>query len=316
MEKTARIFVAGEKGLVGSAVVRRLQREGFQNLLSRTRVELDLTCQEAVECFFELERPEYVFMAAAKVGGIWANSHQPAEFIYENLAVQTNMIHAAHRKGVKKLLFLGSSCIYPKYAPQPMREEDLLTSSLEPTNQWYAIAKIAGLMMAQAYWQQYGMRSISLMPTNLYGPGDKFDLESSHVIPALMRKFHEAKCRKARDVIVWGSGTPRREFMHVDDLADACLFLMNHHEDPAIVNVGSGDEVSIAELAELIRQAVGFDGAIVFDASKPDGSPRKLLDSSKLRSLGWQPRIPLRDGLSETYRWYTEMLRQKEGSAV
>jgi len=306
MTKESKVFVAGHRGLVGSAVLRRLKAEGFVNLVIRTRDELDLRDQAAVNRFFEEERPEYVFLSAAKVGGILANSTYPADFIRDNLQIQTNVIDAAYRSGSKKLLFLGSSCIYPKHAPQPMKEEHLLTGPLEPTNEWYAIAKIAGIKMAQAYHRQYGFNTISLMPTNLYGPGDNFDLETSHVIPALIRKFHEAKVRGEPHVVVWGTGKPRREFLHVDDLADAAVFLMRNYDGEAFVNVGVGQDISIRELAELIREVVGFEGEIRFDTSKPDGTPRKLLDVSKLNALGWRARIPLREGLRQTYQWYVE----------
>ena len=306
MDKASKIFVAGHRGLVGSAILRKLQAEGYTNLVTRTRAELDLRDQAAVNRFFEEERPEYVLLAAAKVGGILANSTYPADFIRDNLQIQTNVIDAAYRNGVKKLLFLGSSCIYPKYAPQPMKEEYLLTGPLEPTNEWYAVAKIAGIKMAQAYRRQYGFNAISLMPTNLYGPGDNFDLETSHVIPALIRKFHEAKVEGRPHVVVWGTGKPRREFLHVDDLADAALFLMKNYDSEEIINVGVGEDVSIRELAELIRDVVGFEGEIVFDTTKPDGTPRKLLDVSRLQALGWKAKIPLREGLASTYRWYIE----------
>lgn len=298
--------MAGHRGLVGSALLRRLRQAGFVNLIVRTRGELDLTEQAAVERFFEKERPEYVFLAAARVGGIQANRTRPAEFIYENLAIQTNVIHAAWRHGVRKLLFLGSSCIYPKHAPQPIREEYLLTGPLEPTNQAYAVAKIAGLEMCRAYRRQYGFNAISLMPTNLYGPGDKFDLESSHVLPAMIRKFHEAKVSGSARVVLWGTGTPRRELLHVDDLADAALFLMERYEGEDPINVGTGEDLSIRELAELVRTVVGYEGEIVFDASMPDGTPRKLLDVSRLHALGWRHRIGLREGIEQTYRWFTE----------
>ncbi len=306
MDKASKIFVAGHRGLVGSAILRKLQAEGYVNLVTRTRAELDLRDQAAVNRFFAEERPEYAFLAAAKVGGILANSTYPADFIRDNLQIQTNVIDAAYRHGVKKLLFLGSSCIYPKYAPQPMKEEYLLTGPLEPTNEWYAVAKIAGIKMAQAYRRQYGFNAISLMPTNLYGPGDNFDLETSHVIPALIRKFHEAKVEGRPHVVVWGTGKPRREFLHVDDLADAALFLMKNYDSEEIINVGVGEDVSIRELAELIQDVVGFEGEIVFDTTKPDGTPRKLLDVSRLQALGWKARIPLREGLASTYRWYVE----------
>lgn len=306
MNAAARVFVAGHRGLVGSAIVRRLKAAGFQNLLLRTRTELDLTSQAAVNDFFTQQRPEYVYLAAAKVGGILANNTSPAEFLRDNLIVQTNVIDAAYRAGVKKLLFLGSSCIYPKHAPQPMPEDCLLTGPLEPTNEWYAIAKIAGLKMCQAYRRQYGFNAISAMPTNLYGPGDNFDLQTSHVLPALIRKFHEAKERGASQVEIWGTGTPRREFLHVDDLADACLFLMQHYGDERWVNVGWGEDVSIAELAALIQKIVGFTGALQFDVSKPDGTPRKLLDTARLSAAGWHPRIRLEEGIRSTYKWFLE----------
>jgi GDP-L-fucose synthase len=299
-----RIFVAGHRGLVGSAIVRRLERDGHPSLLLRTRAELDLTDHASVERFFSAEKPEVVFLAAAKVGGILANDRQPADFIRENLLIQTHVIDAAHRHGAGKLVFLGSSCIYPKLAPQPMREEHLLTGPLEPTNSAYAIAKIAGIEMVRAYRRQHGMRGICLQPTNLYGPGDNFDLQSSHVLPALIRKFHEAKVSKAPSVVLWGTGTPRREFLHVDDLADACVHLVERYDDADIVNVGVGEDVSIRELAEIVRDVVGYDGDIVQDTTKPDGTPRKLLDVSKLHALGWRARIGLREGIASTYAWY------------
>ena len=305
MDKTSRIYVAGHRGLVGSAICRRLQSEKYANLIAKTRQELDLLNQSAVDRFFAAERPEYVFLAAAKVGGILANSTQPAEFIYENLLVQINVIDAAYRHGAKKLLFLGSSCIYPKFAPQPICEDALLTSPLEATNEPYAIAKIAGLKMAEAYRKQYGFDAISLMPTNLYGPHDNFDPESSHVVPALIRRFHEAAQRNSPEVTLWGTGTVRREFLHVDDLADACVFLMQNYDQPEIINVGTGEDVTIRELAELIAEITGFRGRIVQDTSKPDGTPRKLLDVSRLNALGWRARINLREGLEQTYRWFT-----------
>jgi len=306
MERTAKIYVAGHRGLVGAAICRRLYRQGYANLVTRTRQELDLRDQRAVGEFFARERPAYVFLAAARVGGIHANSTRPAEFIYDNLAIETNVIHAAWGSGVKKLLFLGSSCIYPRLAPQPMKEEYLLAGPLEPTNEAYAVAKIAGLKMCQAYRRQYGFNAICLMPTNLYGPGDNFDLESSHVLPALIRRFHEAKLAGAPQVVLWGTGTPRREFLHVDDLADAAVFLMERYDSEEIINVGTGEDLTIAELAELVREVVGYRGAIAFDAKMPDGTPRKLLDVSRLRALGWQPRIGLREGIEATYRWYCE----------
>jgi GDP-L-fucose synthase len=305
MHENSSIFVAGHRGLVGSAICRRLRAGGFTNLILRTRAELDLRNQSAVEHFFETESPEYVFLGAARVGGILANSTYPAEFIYDNLAVQTNVIHAAWRHGVRKLLFLGSSCVYPKLAPQPMREEHLLTSALEPTNEWYAVAKIAGLKMAEAYRKQYGFKAISAMPTNLYGPGDNFDLHSSHVLPALIRKFDEARANGTPEVAVWGSGNPRREFLHVDDLADATLFLMQNYDADSIINVGTGADVTIGELAETVKRVTGYEGRITFDHTKPDGTPRKLLDVSRLTALGWRASIPLEDGIAETYRWYS-----------
>lgn len=304
MNPEASIFVAGHRGLVGSAVVRRLRAAGFGKLVLRDRQELDLRVQRDVDQFFGEVRPSHVILAAAKVGGILANDRHPAEFLGENLVIQTNVIEAAYRHGTSKLLFLGSSCIYPKHAPQPIREDCLLTGPLEPTNEWYAIAKIAGLKMCQAYRRQYGFNAIAAMPTNLYGPGDHFSLESSHVLPALLRKIHEAKERGDRGVEVWGTGQPRREFLHVDDLADACLFLMQHYEDERWINVGWGRDVSIRELAELIARVVGFSGALRFDPSRPDGTPRKLLDTSRLTALGWTPRIELEEGIRRTYEWF------------
>ncbi len=299
-----KVFVAGHRGLVGSAIVRRLQAEGANNLILRTRQELDLLDQAAVEDFFATERPEYVFLAAARVGGILANNSYPAEFLRDNLVVQSNAIHSAWRHGVRKLCFLGSSCIYPKLVAQPMKEDSLLTGPLEPTNEWYAIAKIAGIKMCQAYRRQYGFDAISLMPTNLYGPGDNYDLQTSHVLPALIRKFHEAKERGDEEVVMWGTGTPRREFLHVDDLAEAAVFLMQNYSDEQIINVGTGKDQTIRELAEIVALAVGYTGAIVTDASKPDGTPRKLLDVSRLDALGWKARIPLREGIADTYRCF------------
>jgi GDP-L-fucose synthase len=305
MKPDSRIFVAGHKGLVGSAICRRLASEGFSNLILRTRTDLDLRNQQEVDRFFADEKPEYVFLAAAKVGGILANSTYPAEFIHDNLALQTNIIHSAWKHGAKKLLFLGSSCVYPKLAPQPMREEHLLTSALEPTNEWYAIAKIAGIKLAEAYRKQYGFDAISAMPTNLYGPGDNFDLQNSHVLPALLRKFSEASAAGSPEVVVWGTGTPRREFLHVDDLAAAVVFLMRNYSDAGIVNVGTGSDVTIRELIDIVQRVTGYEGKIVFDTTKPDGTPRKLLDVSKLTALGWAASIPLEEGIAETYRWYT-----------
>jgi GDP-L-fucose synthase len=306
MEKESRIYVAGHRGLAGSAILRRLKSEGFENIVTRTHAELDLTRQAETDAFFAAERPEYVFLAAAKVGGILANNTRRADFIRDNLLVQTHAIDAAWRNGAKKLLFLGSSCIYPKLAPQPMQESALLSGYLEPTNEPYAIAKIAGIKMAEAYRSQYNFDAISLMPTNLYGPGDNFDLDGSHVLPALLRKFHEATVANAPTVTMWGSGTPLREFLHVDDLASAAVFLMQNYSSSDIVNAGSGDEVSIADLARLISEVVGYRGEIVHDLSKPDGTPRKLLDTSRLFGLGWKPEISLRDGIASTYAWYKE----------
>jgi GDP-L-fucose synthase len=302
----ARIFVAGHRGLVGGAIVRRLEKAGYRNLLLRSRAELDLANQAAVAAFFATERPEQVYLAAAKVGGILANDTRPAEFIHENLVIQSNIIDAAYRNGTKKLLFLGSSCIYPKHAPQPMPEDCLLTGPLEPTNEWYAIAKIAGLKTCQAYRKQYGFDAICAMPTNLYGPGDNFDLNGSHVLPALIRKFSEAVGNSAPKVEVWGTGTPRREFLHVDDLADACLYLMERYSDAAPVNVGWGEDVSIADLAALIARTVGFTGRLHFDTTKPDGTPRKLLDTARLTAAGWRPSIRLEDGVRGTVEWYRQ----------
>ena len=302
----SKIYVAGHRGLVGGAIVRRLAAEGFDNIVTRTSAELDLREQQAVRDFFEAEKPEYVFLAAAKVGGILANDRYPAEFIYDNLMIEANIIDAAWRNGVKKLLFLGSTCIYPKLAPQPMKEEYLLTGPLEPTNEWYAVAKIAGIKLCQAYRRQYGADFISAMPTNLYGPGDNFDLEKSHVLPAMIRKFHEAKVRGEASVTLWGTGKPLREFLHVDDMADACLFLMRDYSGEEIVNIGVGEDLSIAELAGLVRKVVGFEGEIVWDTGKPDGTPRKLVDTSKINALGWHPSISLEDGIRQTYEWFLE----------
>jgi GDP-L-fucose synthase len=306
VNKSARIFVAGHRGLVGSGIVRKLEAAGYENLLLRTRAELDLTDSAAVAAFFEHEKPELVFLAAAHVGGILANDTYPVEFLLENLKIQNNVIENAYCHGVAKLLFLGSSCIYPRLAEQPIREDSLLTGPLEKTNQWYAIAKIAGLKLCEAYNTQYGANFISAMPTNLYGPQDNFDLQTSHVLPALLRKFHEAKLAGRGEVEIWGSGKPLREFLHVDDLADACLFLMENYDDPALINVGSGTEVTIAELARLVAETVGFEGDLRFDPDKPDGTPRKLMDSSRLFALGWQPRITLTEGLAGTYAWACE----------
>ncbi|MFO0612052.1 MAG: GDP-L-fucose synthase [Polyangiaceae bacterium] len=306
MDKDARIFVAGHRGLVGSAIVRALERRGATTIMTRTRAELDLTDRDAVMTFFKSRQPHTVYLAAAKVGGILANDTFSADFIRENLLIQTSVIHAAYATGTKKLVFLGSSCIYPKHAPQPMREDALLTGPLEPTNEAYAIAKIAGIKMAQAYRKQYGFDAISLMPTNLYGPNDNFDLTSSHVLPALIRKFHEARVSGAPSVTLWGTGTPRREFLHVDDLAEACLFLADHYSSGEVVNVGVGEDLTIRELAETIQRVVGFQGELVFDTSKPDGTPRKLLDVSRLHALGFKAKIPLEEGIRRTYAWYLE----------
>lgn len=304
MQLNAKIFVAGHRGMVGSAIVRRLQASGFQNILVRTRAELDLLNRESVRAFFELERPSLVVDAAARVGGIVANNEKPVEFLLENLTIQNNIIQAAADFGTEKLLFLGSSCIYPKLAPQPILESALLSGPLEPTNDAYALAKIAGIKLCQAYAKQYGKNFISGMPTNLYGPFDNFDLHTSHVLPALIRKVHESKASGGSKLVVWGTGTPRREFLHVDDLADACLFLMQNYNSPEIVNIGYGDDVTIRELAETVCDVIGFNGSLVFDKEKPDGTPRKLMDSSKLRSLGWSPRINLRDGIRNAYEWF------------
>jgi len=304
MENNAKIFVAGHRGLVGSALVRELERNGYRNLVLRKSSELDLRDQGATRAFFEAERPEYVLLAAAKVGGIVANSSFPADFIYDNLMIQNNVIHSSYLVGVKKLLLLGSTCIYPKLAPQPIREEALLTGPLEPTNEPYAIAKIAGIKMCQSYNRQYGTRFICAMPTNLYGPNDNFDLTTSHVLPALIRRFHEAKVAGAPGVTIWGSGTPYREFVHVDDVAGASLFLMERYEGGEPVNVGSGEELTIADLAGKIAAVVGFAGEILFDTSKPDGTPRKLCDVSRIHGLGWRHKIQLDQGLKDTYAWY------------
>ena len=310
MKKDSKIYVAGHRGLVGSAIVQKLKDSGYENLVFRTYEELDLERQERVETFFDQERPEYVFLAAAKVGGIWSNSQFPAEFIYSNLVIQTNIIHSSYLYEAKKLLFLGSSCIYPKHAPQPMKEEYLLSGYLEPTNEPYAVAKIAGIRMCQSYNRQYGTRYISVMPTNLYGPGDNFDLKTSHVLPALIRKFHEAKMGGDRSVEVWGTGAPRREFLYVDDLADACLYLMNNYNGDNIINVGVGRDQSIRELAEMVGEVVGFKGDLRLDHTKPDGTPIKLLDVSKLTALGWQAHTPLAEGINKAYQWYLEVTAQ------
>lgn len=305
-----RVFVAGHRGMAGSAIVRRLAREGCE-ILTADRGQLDLTDQSATRAWFAEHRPEAVFVAAAKVGGILANDSFPADFLYDNLMIEANVIEAAHRSGVEKLLFLGSSCIYPKYAPQPIAEDALLTGSLEPTNEWYAIAKIAGIKLAQAYRKQHGCDFISAMPTNLYGRGDNFSLTSSHVLPALLRKAHEAKLAGADSIEIWGTGTPRREFLHVDDLADACVFLMKTYSDGEHINVGCGKDISVLELTRLVCDVVGFDGEITRDLSKPDGTPRKLLDTGRLSSLGWKASIGLREGLAATYEWYLNQDRHR-----
>ena len=304
MDTSEKIFVAGYRGLVGSALMRRLEREGFNNLPKRDRSQLDLGDERALQSFFAKERPAIVIFAAAKVGGIKANNDFPVEFLLDNLRIQNNIIRSAYETGVRKLLFLGSSCIYPKLAPQPIPETALLGGPLEPTNEAYAIAKIAGIKLCQAYAREYGANFISAMPTNLYGPNDNFDLETSHVLAALLRKAHEAKTRKARELAVWGSGTPRREFLHVDDLASACLFLLEKYDSPEIINVGCGEDISICELAQLICDIVGFEGQLAWDTTKPDGTPRKLLDVTKLQNFGWRPIIPLRDGIAQTYDWF------------
>jgi len=306
MKPDSRIFVAGHRGLVGGAIVRRLQALGYTNLLLAGREVLDLRERAAVDAFFNAEKPEIVFLAAAKVGGIHANATCPAQFLLENLQIQNNVIDAAYRNGAHKLTFLGSSCIYPKFAEQPIREDSLLTGPLEPTNEWYAIAKIAGIKLCQAYRRQYGFNAISLMPTNLYGPGDNFDLDNSHVLPALIRKFHQAKLAGAPEVVMWGTGTPRREFLHVDDMAAATVYLTQTYDGADIVNVGVGDDISIRELAELVKDITGYTGRIVNDTSKPDGTPRKLLDVSRLHSLGWKAQVGLREGIAATYQWFLD----------
>jgi GDP-L-fucose synthase len=302
LEKHARIYVAGHRGLVGSAIWRELQRQGFSNLIGRTHAELDLLNAAVVREFYAEEKPDFVFVAAAKVGGILANNNHPAQFLYENLQIQNHLIHGAHEAGVKKLLFLGSSCIYPKLAPQPLKEEYLLTGPLEPTNEWYAIAKIAGIKMCAAYRRQYGCDFISAMPTNMYGPNDNYDLQNSHVLPALIRKFHEAKVSGMSEVVCWGTGTPLREFLYADDLGRACVFLMENYGDELFINVGYGSDVSIRELAETVKRVTGFSGQIVWDTQKPDGTPRKLMDSSRLRALGWQPQMDLEQGIALAYQ--------------
>ncbi len=312
MKPDSRIYVAGHRGLVGSAVVRRLQAGGYRNLIVRTHAELDLTQQQAVNRFFESERPEYMFIAAARVGGIYANNTYPAEFVYQNLMIESNIIHAAWRNQAQKLLFLGSSCIYPKHAPQPMKEEHLLTGHLEPTNEAYAIAKIAGIKMCAAYNRQYGTNYLSVMPTNLYGPGDNYDPKNSHVLPALIRRMHEAKTQQQPEVIIWGTGSPRREFLYSDDLADACVFLMEHYSAADLgefVNIGVGREITIRELAELVAEVVGFSGKLTFDTSKPDGTPRKLLDVARMQALGWEAKTGFREGIRQAYEDFLHSTR-------
>jgi GDP-L-fucose synthase len=304
IDRNERVYIAGHRGLVGSAIWRELESAGFKNLIGRSRAELDLQDAAAVKNFYAKEKPAYVFVAAAKVGGILANNNYPAQFLFENLQIQNNLIHGAHEAGVKKLLFLGSSCIYPKLAPQPIKEEHLLTGPLEPTNEWYAIAKIAGIKMCQAYRRQYGCNFISAMPTNMYGPNDNFDLQSSHVLPALIRKFHEAKISNAATVTCWGTGTPLREFLYADDLARACLFLLENYNEEQFINIGFGSDVTIKQLAETVQRVVGFGGKIIWDTSKPDGTPRKLMDSSRLFALGWKPKVELEAGIKLAYEFF------------
>lgn len=313
MDQSAKIYVAGHRGLVGAAIVRHLQAGGYTNLITATSRELDLREQAKVRAFFVQHRPDYVFLAAAKVGGILANDTYPAEFIYDNLMMEANIIDAAYRSGVQKLLFLGSTCIYPKLAPQPLKEEYLLSGPLEPTNEWYAVAKIAGIKLCQAYQRQYGARFIAAMPTNLYGPGDNFDLEKSHVMPALIRKFHEAKMANAPLVTVWGTGKPLREFLHVDDCARACVFLMDRYEEPDIINIGTGSDIPIGELASLVKKVVGYAGEIVFDIAKPDGTPRKLVDVGRITALGWHPEIGLEEGVANAYQWFLKNVNAAQG---
>lgn len=302
MDKSSKIYIAGHRGMVGSAIHRRLKKEGFENFVFRTSEELDLRDQQAVADFFAKEKPDYVFLAAAKVGGILANNTYRAEFLYDNLMIQSNVIENSYRQGVKKLLFLGSSCIYPKLAPQPLKEDYLLTGLLEHTNEPYAIAKIAGIKMCDAYRSQYGCNFISVMPTNLYGPNDNYDLKNSHVLPALLRKFHEAKINEQAEVTVWGTGNPRREFLHADDMADACVFLMKNYNEAGLINIGVGEDLSIKELAEMIKEITGYKGNIVFDSSNPDGTPRKLMDVTKLSSFGWKASIQLKEGITQVYK--------------
>ncbi len=305
MDKNSKIYIAGHRGMVGSAILRKLQKEGYSNFILKTSGELDLRDQVAVAKFFEAEKPEYVFLAAAKVGGIIANNTYKAQFIYENMMIQNNVIHQSYQNGVKKLMFLGSSCIYPKLAPQPLKEDYLLTGLLEPTNEPYAIAKIAGIKMCDAYRDQYGCNFISVMPTNLFGPNDNYDLQNSHVLPALIRKFHEAKKEGKKEVTIWGTGSPKREFLHADDLADACYYLMQNYDEPGLVNIGTGEDISIKDLAIMIKNIVGYQGELVFDTSKPDGTPRKLMDVSKLASKGWKYKISLEEGIKSVYKEYS-----------
>jgi len=308
MKTTSKIYIAGHRGLVGSAIVRKLESDGYTNIITRTHAELDLLNQKAVTDFFESEKPEYVFLAAAKVGGIMANKTYPADFIYQNLVIETNIVESAHQSGVIKLLFLGSSCIYPKLAPQPIKEEYLMTGPLEPTNDAYAIAKIAGIKMCQSYNTQYGTNYISVMPTNLYGENDNFDPETSHVLPALIRKFYEAKLAEAPSISMWGTGTAKREFLYVDDMATACVHLMNTYNEPEIVNIGTGEDITIKELAETVAKIVGYEGILEWDATKPDGTPRKLLDVSRLHSLGFKHTVSLEEGIKKTYEWYCNQI--------
>ena len=315
MEKNAKIYVAGHRGMVGSAIMRRLEKEGYRNLVARSSQELDLRDQAGVKAFFESEKPDYVFLAAAKVGGIYANNTYKAEFIHDNLVIQSNIIHQSYLNGVKKLAFLGSSCIYPNFAPQPIKEESLLTGALEPTNEPYAIAKIAGIKMCQAYHDQYGCNYISLMPTNLYGPNDNYDLQNAHVLPALIRKFYEAKVEGKPYVEIWGTGSPRREFLHVDDLADAALFLMLNYDRPEIVNVGTGEDLTIRDLALLIKKCIGYTGELKFNTDKPDGTPRKLLDVSRINKLGWKARIDLEEGIRAVSQEYAEQRKLSDVEA-
>jgi GDP-L-fucose synthase len=308
MNKESKIYIAGHNGLVGSAIKRNLEKQGFENLIYKTREELDLMDEQAVQDFFEKEKPEYVFLAAAKVGGIVANRDYPADFIYQNLKIQNNIIYQAYKKKVKKVLFLGSSCIYPRECPQPIKEEYLLTGELEKTNEAYAIAKIAGIKMCQSFNKQHGTKFISVMPTNLYGPNDNFDLKTSHVLPALIRKFHEAKIENKKQVEMWGTGKAKREFLHVDDLAEACVFLMDNYEDNEIINIGTGEDLSIKDLAGIIKRVVGYQGKTIYDTSKPDGTPRKLLDVSKIHNLAWKHKIDLETGIEETYKWYLKKI--------